>query len=64
MAILDVTEATLRDWIETGIAKPKIHKIGKRKFYDFTDGEIRRLKSKLHPSWKQGQPKLKAKPHQ
>lgn len=59
MAIIKVTEVTLRDWIKKGIAKPTKRPIGKRVYYDFSDEEVRRLKALKRKGWKQGQPKLR-----
>ncbi len=61
MAILGVTEATLRDWIKKKIAKPKKRPIGKKVYYEFSDEEVERVKGLMRPDWMQGQPKIRRK---
>ena len=58
MRILGITEPTLRNWILTKKIKPRVHKIGTRNYYDFSDEEVDRVKKLLKKDWEQGKSKL------
>lgn len=58
IAILKVTEPTLRMWILVGKIKPEITEIRGRKYYDFPEEEVERVRKLINKRWRQGKAKL------